>query len=120
MRLKAKSIQERKSKSDGIRICIMRRIKPEFEFDIWIPNLGPSTKLLASYHEEKLNWEQFSNKYKKEVFRKQDVYLKLILDLAIKQTVTILCWEPKGENCHRLILAERLKEMNPNLQISYV
>lgn len=98
----------------------MRRIKPEFKFDIWLPNLAPSTKLLKDYHEEKVNWEEFTKRYKKEVFKKQEKYLDLILYLEKKGTITILCWEKKGENCHRLLVASRLKEMNPMLNIKHV
>lgn len=119
-KIKTKSVQDKKSKSDGIRICIMRRIKPEFEFDIWIPNLAPSTKLLQEYHDEKIDWGKFSEKYKKEVFKKQNVYINLISDLAAKQIITILCWEKKGENCHRIILADRLKEVNKNITLKHV
>lgn len=118
--LKTKSIQGKKSKSDGIRVCIMRRIKPEFEFDIWLPHLAPSTKLLSDYHEEKVNWEQFSDRYGKEVFKKQEIYLKLISNLIKDETITLLCWEEKGENCHRLLLSEKLKEMNRKLEIKHI
>jgi uncharacterized protein YeaO (DUF488 family) len=115
-----KSIQNRKSKNDGIRICIMRRIKPEFEFDIWMPNLAPSTKLLKSYHDKKVDWKQFEKKFNKEVLVGKKEYVDILISLLEKHTVTILCWEKKGENCHRLLVAGKLKELKPKLEIKHL
>ncbi len=112
-----KSIQEKAKKADGIRICIMRRIKPEFEFDIWMPVLAPSTKLLKEYHDKKINWNQFEEKFKKEVLTKQTKYLKILMDVAEKETITLLCWEETPEKCHRRLVAEKLKKMNPTTKV---
>lgn len=114
-----KSIQDEKSEKDGIRICIMRRIKPEFEFDIWMPNLAPSTKLLKKYHDEKIDWKGFEKNFKKEM-SSQQIYFEIVKEIVEKNNATILCWEPKDENCHRLIVAENLKELNPKFKIRNV
>ena len=63
--LKTKSIQKRKTKSDGVRICIMRRVKPHFKYDIWMPTLSPSTELLKNYHEQKIDWEIYEKLFAK-------------------------------------------------------
>jgi uncharacterized protein YeaO (DUF488 family) len=111
-----KSIQEKNDKSDGIRICIMRRIKPEFEFDIWMPNLAPSTNLLNEYHQEKIDWGGFEKRYIKEM-ESQSKYLVIVKDIAKKNNTTILCWELEGENCHRLLVSQFLRNLDPDLQI---
>ena len=120
MKLQTKSIQNKKTKKDGIRICIMRRIKPEFDFDIWIPVLSPSAKLLKSYQDKKINWEKFEDKFNKEVLTKQKEYLDIILQIAKKHTVTLLCWELKGENCHRLLVTRKLKEIVPGISVKHI
>lgn len=120
MKLQTKSIQSTKNKNDGIRICVMRRIKPEFKFDIWMPSLAPSTNLLKSYHDKKIDWEKFEKRFKKEVLDKQNDYLDILLDISKKHAITLLCWEFKGENCHRLLVTKRLKQMNPKLLIEHV
>ncbi|MBU2632583.1 DUF488 family protein [Patescibacteria group bacterium] len=93
----------------------MRRIKPEFKFDIWMPNLAPSTKLLSSYHDKKITWEEFEKKFNKEVLEKQKKYLEIVLDIAQKNTVTLLCWEKLAEKCHRKLVAEKIAELNKNI-----
>ena len=114
--LKTKSIQSKSTKTDGIRICIMRRIKPEYKFDIWIQPLSPSTELLKSYHDKKIDWEQFEIKFTKQVLDKQEKYLKILLDIATTNTTTILCWEKTPGKCHRRLVAQRLKKINPKLE----
>lgn len=118
MTLSTKSIQAEPNKIDGIRICIMRRVKPESVFDIWIPALAPSTELLKEYHDGKINWGEYEKKYKSSVLDKQKKYIQIILDVIKKQDVTLLCWEKTPEKCHRRLLAERLKLMDPTLSLN--
>lgn len=111
-----KSIQKKTSSKDGIRICIMRRIKPEFGFDIWLPRLAPSTQLLKEYLEQTIPYELFQKKFLKELAKQQN-FLELILFLAEKEPVTLLCWEESAEFCHRTIVTEQLKKIAPEVTI---
>jgi len=104
-----KSIQESKGPDDGLRVCIMRRIKPEFDFDLWLPNLSPSTELLQKYQEEGLSWEDFREQFLREIEDK-DKYFDLLGHLIKFSNVTLLCWEETSELCHRKIVGEILEE----------
>jgi uncharacterized protein YeaO (DUF488 family) len=97
----------------------MRRIKPEFEFDIWMPKLAPSTRLLKSYHDKKIDWKSFEKKFTKEVLDKQKEYVEIVVSIVKKYDVTILCWEKKGENCHRILITNRIKKLNPKIVIKH-
>lgn len=114
-----KSIQKKSKKADGIRICIMRRIKPEFEFDMWIPRLSPSTELLKDYHHGKLSWKEFANLFTQQVLETEEIYLSVIINIAQKNPVTLLCWELTPKTCHRRLVAERIVQMDPALKIIY-
>ena len=51
MTIKSKSIRALKDVSDGIRICVMRRLgKGMTDFDVWLPALAPSVTLLCHEH----------------------------------------------------------------------
>jgi len=113
-----KSIQLPTEASDGIRICIMRRIKPEFKFNIWIPELAPSSSLLDDYHRQNVSWEEYEARFKKEILDPKQEYLETVLFIASKKPVTLLCWEETPEKCHRRLVAEKLKEMEPGVEIS--
>jgi uncharacterized protein YeaO (DUF488 family) len=52
---------------DGIRILATRfrgRGLRKSRYDVWMPNLGPSERLLHSYHAQKLTWAKFSQQYR--------------------------------------------------------
>lgn len=87
----------------------MRRVKPEFEFDLWLPHLAPSTELLKKYQEENLPWEEFKEAFLEETQTKEKYYL-LIEYLFAFSSVTLLCWEETSETCHRRIVGELLEE----------
>lgn len=114
--IKTKSIQTHAEKKDGVRICIMRRIKPEFEFDIWMPTLAPSTELLQSYHEKIIDWKTYEKRFDKEVLS-DSKYLDLLEKLELNQTITLLCWEETPEKCHRRLVAEKLIKLHPQIKI---
>lgn len=110
--IKNKSITLKSSKSDGIRICVMRRIRPEYEFDLWIKPISPSEKLLKEYViDKKISWEEFCVKYTKTVVNKKtnQIYFELLSDLAKKQKITLLCGEKSPKYCHRSLIMNRLK-----------
>lgn len=115
--LLTKSIQSKVARKDGIRICIMRRPDGRDKYDVWMPALAPSNLLLDEYHKKKIAWSDFENKFKKEVVKKQDKYLRILAEIASKYDVTILCWEKKPLMCHRRLVAEECKKINPKLNV---
>ncbi len=117
MSLFTKSIQRRKSKKDGFRICIMRRPASDLNYDLWMPVLAPSHKLLTDYHKKKVDWKIFCTIFDNEVIGKNNSYLSLLITLASRHDVTILCWEDTPEFCHRRLVAEACLKSNPTLKV---
>lgn len=119
MRLYTKSIQKMKSKKDGIRICIMRRPGKfnDQHFDIWMPVLAPSHKLLDNIHKGNINWKQYVKRFEKQVLKKQKKYINFICNWAQKTDITLLCWEKSPKKCHRRLVAEECKKINPKLKV---
>ena len=105
--ISTKSIHSKAHKNDGLRICVMRRIHPEYTFHMWIPELAPSEKLLKQYVIKKeISWEEFSRQYMHTVLSKSLVK-KIIGALAMisKSTkITLLCGEESAKNCHRSLI----------------
>ena len=115
MVLLSKSIQRKRHENDGIRICIMRRPDSKADFDIWMPTLAPSHDLLTSYHDKKINWKQFEVRFNREVLGANHAYVELLADISSNRNVTILCWEKTPEICHRRLVAEACRKINPCL-----
>ncbi len=115
--LKTKSVQKKKAKTDGIRICIMRRVKPHFEYDIWMPTLSPSTELLKDYHEQKVDWEKYEKLFAKEVFEANKEFVEIVGEMAENHDVTLLCWEETPHLCHRRLVAEEVLRKFPKTKV---
>lgn len=120
--LKTKSIHSAIESGDGLRILTTRfrgrGIRKE-RCDVWMANLGPSEKLLRRWKSGRLPWPDYVRSYKAELSRSTDLdrdnitiknhglkfTLRLIGELARRQTVTLLCHCPEEEmHCHRHIL----------------
>jgi uncharacterized protein YeaO (DUF488 family) len=112
--LYTKSIREKPSKEDGIRICIMRN--PDSDaYDIWMPQLSPS-KELRDEVKRGIGWEKFKEKFEKEL-NKDEKFLKFIANSAVKSDITLLCVEDNPSYCHRSLVAAAIKKINPKLKI---
>lgn len=117
--IKTKSIIKKSSKSDGIRVCVMRRIKPEYEFDLWLPVVSPSEKLLNQYViDQEITWEEFNPKFKKELL-KNSYFVTLLAAMAKNKTVTLLCYEEDHSTCHRSLITELIKEKYPDIKVEH-
>jgi uncharacterized protein YeaO (DUF488 family) len=112
---------------DRLRILATRfrgRGMPKALYDVWMPNLGPSEKLLRAFLAGKLTWADFFRRYRAERFHSGSAdssnrtikshgpkfTLRLLQRLAQDSTVTFLyhCSEDQP-HCHCRILERLLK-----------
>jgi len=109
--IKTKSILAKKSNEDGIRICVMRYVKPFYNYDEWLVDLAPSHYLLNLYLYKGLPWDQYVIQYNKEM----NIDSKMAIIKSLKersdngQTITLLCWEKEDTHCHRRLLKELIE-----------
>ena len=114
--LKNKSILLPKDSEDGVRVCVMNSIHPEYEFDMWLPCLAPSRELVEKYViNETISWEEFEVEYVKEQKESASASealkaLKYLIEVAGEagKDVTLLCFEEEIEKCHRKLIVENL------------
>lgn len=118
-------------KGDGLRILATRfrgRGLPTSRYDVWMPSLGPSERLLRAAQAGRISWAAFVRGYRTEIFMDgpvdsrsrsiknhgQKFTLRLIRRLARSGHVTLLCHCAEDQDrCHRhvlrtLILSDRL------------
>ena len=130
MALKTKCIKAPRHPADGWRISIMSRhtlndgTTPDPEigtgaFDEWWPQLAPPPTLIGAYYKRGLPWKEFEERFKEHLSQKEqkECLLRLVLR-AQEGTVTILCVEPSPERCHRRLVAEACKALNPELAVT--
>ena len=85
-----------------------------------LPFLYPGLQLIKSYRSGKLGFDSFSRSYRSDL---DDSYAhagelqQWVQELPHQGDFTLLCFEPEGEPCHRLVLAGWLKERRPSLEL---
>lgn len=112
--------------ADGLRILAARfrgRGMQSSRYDVWMPSLGPSERLLKSFQVGKLRWLDFAREYRAELFldgpidsRSQTIKnhgqkftLRLIEQLARNGHVTLLCHCAEDQqHCHRHLLRKAI------------
>jgi uncharacterized protein YeaO (DUF488 family) len=107
---------------DGPRVLATRfrgRGMRKTRYDVWMPNLGPSERLLGAIQSETIAWATFSRRYRAELFENspldkgnstiknhgQKFTLRLLNALAKRGNVTLMCHcHENASHCHRFIL----------------
>ncbi len=124
--LQTKSLSTAIEHADGLRVLVARfrghRV-PKSRYDLWLPSLGPSEKLLKQFLGGEIPWSRFSNEYRRELWldgeadernrtvknHGQKGLLRMLKYLSIRQPVTLLCHCAEDErHCHRHLLRQTL------------
>ncbi len=123
--LKTKSVSSPISrKADGLRILATRfrgRGLPANRYDVWMPSLGPSERLLEAVLSGGMPWPAFVSAYRAELFMDgpvdarsrtiknhgQKFTLRLLKELSRSGHVTLMCHCAEDEaHCHRHVLQQ--------------
>jgi uncharacterized protein YeaO (DUF488 family) len=106
-------------RGDGIRILAARfrgRGLPTSRYDVWMPSLAPSERLLRDVQAGRISWPRFLREYRRELFldgpiddrsrtiknHGQKFTLRLIKELGRSGRVTLLCHCAEDQTqCHR-------------------
>ena len=112
--------------ADGLRILATRfrgRGMPSNRYDVWMPSLGPSERLLKSVQTGKITWAEFAGEYRAEMFmdgridarsrtiknHSQKFTLRLTEQLSRNAPVTLLCHcAEEQQHCHRHLLRKMI------------
>lgn len=114
--LRTRCIREAPREADGLRVSVMSRhtlsdgVTPDPTIQSWdlhIPELGPSPELVGAYYKRDLPWEDFEARYREQLLQpSSEPWVELLIRLAGRMPVTLLCVEATPERCHRRLLAE--------------
>ena len=93
---------------------------PTSRYDVWMPSLGPSERLLRGAQSGRISWTAFAREYRRELVMDgpidarsksiknhgQKFTLRLIKKLARSGNVTLMCHCPEDSDCHRYLLRD--------------
>ncbi len=108
--LKLKRVYDEVSQQDGKRILVdgvwPRGIKKEdLEHDEWYTDIAPSTDLRKWFDHDPDKWEEFKNKYKKELKNNEELIDKIKED-ADGHNVTLLYAAKDTEHNQAVVIKE--------------
>jgi len=102
---------------EGLRLGTVRRpprgVRKEDHarrdfYDLWLPDLAPSAKLIARAHKD---WAGFAKAYRREMSQPAaQRLLELLARLSDDSNFAVGCYCEVEERCHRSILRQLLKE----------
>lgn len=75
--------------------------------------LAPPKELLFGYKSGKISWDYFKKEYHRQVLSKLNP--AYVID-EIGEDAVLLCHEPRGEPCHRHIVAEWLRNYGVSIK----
>jgi uncharacterized protein YeaO (DUF488 family) len=114
-------------RGEGLRLVTVRRPprgvpKARFaeldSYDVWLPNLAPSRKLLAAGQpaDEERARKAFERRYRAEMSMSDAArVLDLLAALSHRTSFSIGCYCENGKRCHRSILKRLLAERGASL-----
>jgi uncharacterized protein YeaO (DUF488 family) len=82
-------------------------------FDVWLPNLAPSTSLLNETRAlpDGTGWRRFEKRYRAELKRPEQSHLLDVLALLSHHTsFSVGCYCSDERRCHRSVLRQVLQE----------
>ncbi len=113
MLLGIKRIYEKAEVTDGKRILVdglwprgVRRSTANI--DKWVKEVAPSKELRQWFSHDPAKWKSFESKYKKEL--ESNKTLDSIVELAIKEDITLVYGSKDTERNNAVVLEEVLKE----------
>lgn len=112
IQLQIKRIYEDPSQADGYRVLVDRLwprgvSKEDAQLDEWLKEIAPSTKLRKWFDHDPDKFDEFSDRYKGELSRKEEVVDRL-LNIAEEQRVTLLYAARDETHNHATVLKEFL------------
>jgi len=109
--INTKSVYNPVAKSDGKRFLVSRYwprgiSKEQLKITNWIRDLAPSKELLKDWKNKSVTWQEYEQRYFKEMENKQK-FIEELADLAATETITLLCFEKEDNpHCHRHLLKQ--------------
>jgi len=100
--IKIKRAYEDASEDDGCRILVERLwprgvTKERADLDLWLKDVAPSTELRKWFHSHPDGWEEFRERYRRELADKKDD-IDLLMKKAEEGTVTFIYSARDREN----------------------
>jgi uncharacterized protein YeaO (DUF488 family) len=108
-----KRVYEEPSKNDGLRVLVERLwprglTKERAAVELWLKDVAPSPELRKWFGHDPARWEQFQERYQRELRGKKDA-VRLLKQKAIDGTLTLVYAARDEEHNGALVLKRFLQ-----------
>ncbi len=109
--VKTKSVYDPVEESDGQRILVSRYwprglSRERLSLTEHLKEMAPGVELLQDWKKGNISWDEYKNRYYKEMAQQQETISKLA-KRASNKTITLLCFEREEDpHCHRHLLKD--------------
>lgn len=80
---------------------------------------APSEKILVRYKKGLIDWDDYEREFA-ELMTYRDIDVYIADKYADEKNYCLLCTEPTPENCHRRLVAEKIKEVFNDVEIVHL
>ena len=80
---------------------------------------APSEKILESYKKKYITWEEYEEAFA-ALMATRDIDKYILKNYANAENYCLLCTEVSPENCHRRLVAEKIKEVLGDVEIVHL
>jgi uncharacterized protein (DUF488 family) len=84
-------------------------------------DLAPPDDLLERYRADK-DWPAYVSEFEKRVLSTPDGAdaMSRLLERSVGEVIALLCSEPTPDQCHRRLVAERMREIEPGVELAHL
>ena len=104
------------SKYPDIEYFLQKILDVEYFHD---RNFAPSEVLLDSYKKKYIDWEGYEEAFAK-LMKKRDIDVYIADNYANEENYCLLCTEVSPDNCHRRLVAEKIREVLEDIEIIHL
>lgn len=98
----------------GKLIAISRSIPKGFKVQKQLKFLAPSSDLLQDWQQGQIDEAGYIQGYRGQIAASWKEVKQWLDSLNSKQDMTLLCWEKKGDFCHRNLVAKLVQKYRPD------
>ena len=115
-------LYDKRRKGERIRVGAVRypprgkRKEDRDEYDVWLPELAPSSDLLQKFKKGTVDWDQILRRYRSQMRTPECRHLiALLAGLSKVTTLSVGCYCEEETQCHRSVLRELLADAGADL-----
>lgn len=86
---------------------------------VYAPELAPAKEIFDAYKGKKISWPEFADRFRALILERGALDAFPAAHGGAER-VCLLCSEPTPEHCHRRLLAEMLREKQPEIIINHL